>query len=49
MFNTPFTDDDLVRCPCCGNLYPDWMMEPVSHGHYICPECLEEAEEDEDE
>lgn len=40
--------DDLVRCPCCGNLYPDHTMEYTGYGRYVCPDCLDDMNEDND-
>lgn len=46
MFN--YTQDDLVRCPHCGNLLPDYEMDYTDFGELICSDCKDIMEDNND-
>ena len=46
MFN--HNNDDLVRCPHCGHLLPDYEMEYTSYGEYLCPDCYDDLENEDE-
>lgn len=44
MFKSSYSD--LVRCPRCGNMYPDHTMEYTGYGQFICTDCFDDMEEE---
>lgn len=43
-----FDDAEMMPCDICGEFWPGGEMTELEDGRLVCPDCIEDLEQDED-